>query len=250
MSQNLDIRLLCMTRSAHTCWSKQLRVLPTPRGLETWMTFLTAQRRMESIEDLKALQGIQDELVQQGLMKAPSDAKLAAKSKAKSQKMTKKRRKASPGGVDSPYRVYTSPSGLQILIGRNNIQNDEISTRVANGVEPRHPVTMFTENHSGLVTEHCHVVCVDGDVWMHARSVPGSHLIIRVPAGSAATNEDVQYAANLSAYFSKVRDSGKCDVTMTDAKNVKKPKGAKPGQVLVTDETVVTGFPGNSAAAE
>lgn len=85
---------------------------------------------------------------------------------------------------------------------------------------------------------------------MHARSVPGSHLVMRVPAGSAAEDEDIQFAANLSVYFSKARESGKCDVTMTDAKNVKKPKGAKPGQVLVGEEKVVTGFPGRSAAFE
>jgi len=83
---------------------------------------------------------------------------------------------------------------------------------------------------------------------MHARGVPGSHLVIRVPAGSAADDKDIQYAANLSVYFSKARESGKCDVTVTDARNIKKFKGAKPGQVLVSEERVVTGFPSKSAA--
>lgn len=83
---------------------------------------------------------------------------------------------------------------------------------------------------------------------MHARSVPGSHLVMRVPHGSAADDEDIQFAANLSVYFSRARKSGKWDVTMTDAKNIKKPKGAKPGQVLVSEEAVVTGFPDKSAA--
>lgn len=83
---------------------------------------------------------------------------------------------------------------------------------------------------------------------MHARSVPGSHLVMRVPAGSSADSEDIQYAANLSVYFSKARESGKWDVTMADARHIKKPKGAKPGQVLVSEEAVVTGFPDKSAA--
>lgn len=84
---------------------------------------------------------------------------------------------------------------------------------------------------------------------MHARGVPGSHLIIRVPDGKAATDEDVQYAANLSAYFSKARDAPRFDVTVSAGKHLKKFKGAKPGQVLVGKERVVTGVPHQSAAA-
>lgn len=88
---------------------------------------------MEAVQDFRALQEIQDELVEQGLMKAPTDAKLAAKSKAKAEKAAKKRKTVSPGGSGSPFRLFTSPAGLQILIGRNNRQNDELSTKVANG---------------------------------------------------------------------------------------------------------------------
>lgn len=88
---------------------------------------------MEAVQDLRALQEIQEELVEQGLMQAPKDAKLAAKSKAKATKSAKKRKNVSPGGAGSPFRLFTSPAGLQILIGRNNRQNDELSTKVANG---------------------------------------------------------------------------------------------------------------------
>jgi predicted ribosome quality control (RQC) complex YloA/Tae2 family protein len=72
---------------------------------------------------------------------------------------------------------------------------------------------------------------------------------MRIPAGSTAAKEDIQFAANLSVYFSKARDSGRCDVTMASGKDVRKPKGAKPGQVLVYSESVVTGFPDKSTAA-
>jgi predicted ribosome quality control (RQC) complex YloA/Tae2 family protein len=85
---------------------------------------------------------------------------------------------------------------------------------------------------------------------MHARGVPGSHLILRVPAGKSVSDDDIQYAANLSAYFSKARSSRRWAVTMCDAKHLKKPKGAKPGQVLVLKEAVVTGVPDDSAAAQ
>jgi predicted ribosome quality control (RQC) complex YloA/Tae2 family protein len=86
---------------------------------------------------------------------------------------------------------------------------------------------------------------------MHARNVPGSHLIMRVPDGKAASDGDIQYAANLSAFFSKARSGGRCDVTVCTAKDLKKFKGAKPGQVLIEPgtERVVAGVPDDSAAA-
>ena len=84
---------------------------------------------------------------------------------------------------------------------------------------------------------------------MHARGVPGSHLIMRVPSGADASQQDLQYAANLSVYFSKSRNSTKCDVTVCSGKDIKKPKGARAGQVMVLNEYVVAGRPDESAAA-
>jgi predicted ribosome quality control (RQC) complex YloA/Tae2 family protein len=85
---------------------------------------------------------------------------------------------------------------------------------------------------------------------MHARSVPGSHLILRVPAGKEATQEDVQFAANLCVFFSKSRTASRWDVTVCSGKDVKKPKGSKPGQVMVMNERVVSGVPDQSVAAK
>lgn len=87
---------------------------------------------MENIQDLRALQEMQDEMVEQGLMKAPADAEMAMRSKAQAQKQLKRKR-PSAGGSDSPYRVFESPSGYQILIGRNHTQNDALSTKIAQG---------------------------------------------------------------------------------------------------------------------
>jgi hypothetical protein len=89
---------------------------------------------MEDLQDFRALQEIQDELVGQNMMKAPADLELAAKSRAKAKKQMQKKKTPSPGGADSPYRVYKSPNGFQVLIGRNHTQNDELSTRIAQGV--------------------------------------------------------------------------------------------------------------------
>lgn len=82
---------------------------------------------------------------------------------------------------------------------------------------------------------------------MHARGVPGSHLIVRVPSGTEPTQADLQFAANLSVYFSKARTAPRWDVTVCTGKDLKKPKGAKPGQVLVLKESVVSGVPGSAA---
>ena len=89
--------------------------------------------RYDGLEDLRALQEIQAELVEARVIKAPPDAQLAEKGRAKAAKATKKKGSGAPGGDASKFRVYESPSGLQVLIGRSNTQNDEISTRVANG---------------------------------------------------------------------------------------------------------------------
>ena len=79
-------------------------------------------------------------------MKAPPEAALAAKAASKA-KRAQKRRAVSAGSSGSApgYREYVSPAGLKVLIGRNSRQNDELTMRVAN----------------------------KGDVWMHARGVPG-----------------------------------------------------------------------------
>lgn len=84
---------------------------------------------------------------------------------------------------------------------------------------------------------------------MHARGIPGSHLIIRVLDGKEATDEDLQFAANLSVYYSRARESGRCDVAVCRGRHVKKPRGANPGQVMILKEQVRAGYPDKSAAA-
>jgi predicted ribosome quality control (RQC) complex YloA/Tae2 family protein len=80
--------------------------------------------------------------------------------------------------------------------------------------------------------------------------MPGSHTLLRLPPGREPSEQDVQYAADLAAWFSKGRKEGKAPVIVTRAANLKKPKGAKPGQVLVTkDEQMVVARPASSAAA-
>lgn len=85
-------------------------------------------------------QEIQDELVAAGFLKPPSEAVLAAKGAAKGRKATKSRQKqkggaAAGGGAGGGFRQYTSPGGFQVLVGRNNTQNDQLSLKVGGVIE-------------------------------------------------------------------------------------------------------------------
>ncbi len=74
---------------------------------------------------------------------------------------------------------------------------------------------------------------------MHVRGLPGSHVLLRIPPGGSSAppaDADLQFAANLACYFSKARQSTKADVIVARAEQLRKPKGAKPGQVLVGRE--------------
>lgn len=80
--------------------------------------------------------------------------------------------------------------------------------------------------------------------------MPGAHLLMRIPAGRAPEQADMDFAADLAGWFSKARTQGKCDVTVCDPKDITKPTGAKPGQVLCRRERVLVGRPDRSAAAQ
>ena len=110
-----------------------------------------------------------------------------------------------------PRRVEVD--GYSILIGRNSRQNDEL-TRSA------HPE----------------------DLWLHARQRPGSHVVVKTRGKPDAVPQSVRLrAAQLAAYYSKGREAAKVPVICTRAKFLKKPKGAKPGLVLVSKEEQVLG---------
>ncbi len=113
-----------------------------------------------------------------------------------------------------PYR-YQAPSGAEIWIGRNNRQNDILSFRTA----------------------------VEYDLWFHTQEIPGSHVLLRLDPGAVATEKDLQFTADLAAYYSQARESEQVPVIYTEPKHVYKPKGAKPGMVIYKQETVIWGRP-------
>ncbi|GLI67503.1 hypothetical protein VaNZ11_011705 [Volvox africanus] len=195
--------------------------------------------------DATALREVQDELVAGKYMKPPPDAALAQKTVARASKAAARAASKGAGGSKkgtkgaagetaatvaanggqntASARRYVSPGGFTVLVGRNNKQNDVLSTQVAQ----------------------------DDDLWFHVRGMPGSHTLLRVSRGGPEpTDVDVQYAADLAAFFSRACDSLKVDVIVSRGAWVRKPRGAKPGSVMVTKELKnAVGRPGNSAAA-
>jgi len=104
---------------------------------------------------------------------------------------------------------YISKDGWEIYVGKNNLQNDFLTFKLASG----------------------------NDTWLHAKNIHGSHIIIKnkgskqfLPLGTLIQ------AANLAAHFSKAKKENKILVDYTLKKHVKKPKNAKPGMVIYSQE--------------
>lgn len=77
------------------------------------------------------------------------------------------------------------------------------------------------------------------DLWLHARQVPGSHVVIRMKGMSALPNSVLERAAGLAAFYSKLKTESLAPVIYTEAKFVRKVKGSAPGSVMVDREKVV-----------
>lgn len=166
--------------------------------LEQVEAAITQFEGYETPDDLDAIEEIRDELIQQGYLEDSEYRKASAKEDSESQ----------------PYR-YTTPNGFELLVGRNNRQNDQLTFRTA--------------------TEY--------DLWFHTQEIPGSHVLLRLEPGTTADEKDLQFAANLTAYHSRARQSEQVPVIYTQPKNVYKPKGAKPGTVIYKHEQVIWGQP-------
>ena len=98
---------------------------------------------------------------------------------------------------------YVSSDGFHMYVGKNNYQNEELTFKFASG----------------------------NDWWFHAKSVPGSHVIVKAE-GRELTDLAFEEAGKLAAYCSKGRDQEKIEIDYTLKKNIKKPAGAKPGFVV------------------
>ena len=165
--------------------------------LEQVEASLTQLEAYSSSEDLLALEEIREELIGQGYLADP-DYRSSTRSNEASQ----------------PYR-YRTPSGFELLIGRNNRQNDQLSFRLAS----------------------------DYDLWFHTQEIPGSHVLLRLDPGAVAEEADLQFTADLAAYYSRARQSDQVPVVYTKPQHVYKPKGAKPGVAIYKQERIIWGRP-------
>lgn len=111
---------------------------------------------------------------------------------------------------------YPLPGGFRVLVGRTDRDNDVLSLKIAG----------------------------QDDYWFHVRSLPGSHVVLQAPEGVEPDRRTLEAAAAIAAYHSKARNAGIVPVSCTRARNVSKPRGAKPGTVAIRKETVLKVRPG------
>ena len=91
-------------------------------------------------------------------------------------------------------------------------------------------------------------VAVADDWWFHVRGMPGSHVVLKCPAGEEPDKQTLKKAAAIAAYHSKARGGGIVAVSCTRARHVTKPRGAKPGTVRIRKEVVLKVRPGTGDA--
>ena len=143
--------------------------------------------RCEKANDISQ---IKDELISGGYIKQKGSSKKQA--------------------VNNNFTEFKSQEGYRIIVGKNNFQNDYITTKLAS----------------------------KGDMWFHVKGQPGSHVIVFCD-GREISNETVIFAATLAAKNSKAKNSSNVPVDYTPVKYVKKPSGAKPGMVIYTTNKTV-----------
>ncbi|MBO5353379.1 MAG: NFACT family protein [Lachnospiraceae bacterium] len=125
------------------------------------------------------------------------------------------RRHIEKGSKKKPQKVklkntplhYLSSDGYHLYVGKNNLQNDELTFHFA----------------------------ANSDWWFHAKGIPGSHVILKTgstDAGTELPDRVYEEAAALAAYYSKGRDNDKVEIDYVEKKQVKKPAGGKPGFVV------------------
>ena len=168
-------------RKADTAEKKLLELIE--QGEQEYLyidSVFDALTRAATMDELAA---IRSELEQQGYLRAQNRKGM------KPQKLNPKK--------------YVSDDGFTILVGRNNIQNDQLTLKESKG----------------------------RDMWFHTKNIPGSHCIV-VSEGMDIPDSTLTQAAILAATNSSAVDSAQVPVDYTQIKHIKKPKGGKPGMVI------------------
>lgn len=119
-------------------------------------------------------------------------------------------RRARPPAAPWQPKAFPLPGGATVLVGRTNQDNDRITFRVA----------------------------APDDLWLHARGVPGAHVVLRT-GGRAPEPAEIERAAAIAAWFSRARGATSVAVDYTARAHVRKPKGSRPGFVVYERERTV-----------
>lgn len=167
-------------KQKRTCEALTKLLLETDGDIRYLESIGTALDIAQSEADLAQ---IKEELMQSGYIR---------------RKFTKKKMK-----LTSRPLHYISGDGYHMYVGKNNLQNDELTFSFASG----------------------------NDWWFHAKGAPGSHVIVRTN-GDELPDRTFEEAGRLAAYYSKNRGNDKVEIDYVEKKHVKKPNGAKPGFVV------------------
>jgi predicted ribosome quality control (RQC) complex YloA/Tae2 family protein len=156
----------------------------------------TLDLAFEDLVDVETLAALVEELRETGILSAPRPRGAGSSAKVK---------KKESGQPLEPRRFRLS-SGAVALAGRSARSNEELTFRIA---QPE-------------------------DLWFHAASNPGAHVVLRVPSGVEASGEDIEETAAVAAFFSKARGATSAEILYTPRKNIRKIPGAPPGTVRAT----------------
>lgn len=121
-----------------------------------------------------------------------------------------RRTRPATGGDSGPLR-YRTARGVEIIVGRNARQNEQVTFQLARS----------------------------DDAWLHVRGAPGAHVILRT-SGATPDENDLLAAAQLAAYHSSLRGERRVDVSVTERRWVSRAPGGRIGQVSVAQERVVS----------
>ena len=188
-AKNAQLYFKKYSKSKVALREKQVRLEETDKDIAYLESVADLAERAQDVPQLAALK---EELIETGFVRRRKQSK-------------------TPGKKDKPQPyVYKSSSGLDILAGRNNKENDYLTFRAAGR----------------------------NDLWFHTKDIPGSHVILFCK-NKEPDDRSIYEAAQIAAFHSKGSRSENVPVDYTKVRYVKKPNGAKPGMVIFTDNHTV-----------
>ncbi|MFR4702959.1 MAG: NFACT RNA binding domain-containing protein [Ligilactobacillus salivarius] len=177
--------------------------------LKNAVTFVNEQIEL-TIKEVAYLEEIQTQ-IELATPADLNDIKTELQQEGYIKKKQQKSKHSSRVKINKPESFIAS-DGTEILVGKNNLQNEKLTLHTAKKT----------------------------DIWLHAKNIPGSHVIIK---SNNPSDETLFEAAMLAAYFSKFRSSANVPIDYVQVKNIRKPNGSKPGFVIYEGQKTLTVTP-------